>query len=93
MGKEEIERSVEQFIENNDIQGEIDTFDEYIKKVHRHNKKKRTVQDTSEAVNFNSVNESFEEFLRSLSDSKSSLAETQVLPGKYITESSQMKQW
>ena len=61
-GKEEIERSVNQFIANNDIQAAIDTFDEHIKKVHRHHKKKRIVQDTPETINFAPVNDFSQNF-------------------------------
>ena len=84
--KDELEKSVEHFIEDNDVQGAIDTFDEHIKKVHRENKKRRGAVETPEPINFAEVNDAFEKFITSLSDSKSSDAENQALLELYIAE-------
>jgi hypothetical protein len=40
--KAELESSIERMVENADIQGAIDSFDEHIKEVHKRNKIKRT---------------------------------------------------
>ena len=84
--KVELEESVSQLIENDDIQGAIDTFDEQIKKVHRHNKKQRNPQEAPKPIDFAPVNESFDIYLKSLSDTKSSDYQTQLLLDRYILE-------
>ena len=85
-GKAELERSINQLIEKDDIQGAIDTYDEHIKKVHRHNKTRRTEQEAPDKIDFAPVNESFEEFLKYLSDPGKVEHETQLLLEKYIEE-------
>ena len=77
---------MEHFIEENDVQGAIDIFDEHIKKVHRENKKRRGAPEAPEPINFAEVNDAFEKFITSLSDSKSSDAENQALLELYIIE-------
>ena len=84
--KEDFERSINMTIEDNNIQGAIDIFDEHIKKVHRNNKIRKNKQVTTSPVDFTPVNKAFDEFLKSLSDSKSSENETQLLLDQYILE-------
>ena len=84
--KEELERSMNSTIEDNDIQGAIDIFDEHIKKVHRNNKVRINNQIAANPLDFDPVNKAFDEFLKSLSDSRSSEDETQLLLDQYISQ-------
>ena len=72
--------SMNSTIESNDIQGAIDIF------VHRNNKMRNNHQIATSQVDFAPVNTAFDKFLKSLSDSKSTENETQLLLDQYILE-------
>ena len=76
--KEELEKSVEHFIYENNIQDAIDAFDEHMKKVHTSEKKRRIACEASELIDFDPVNDAFEKFITRLSHTKSSDAENQI---------------
>ena len=78
-----IQRNVDMKIQDNDIQGAIDTLDIQLKAVHMKHKTKRKKQ-LVEKVDFTIVNKAFDDYLKALSDDRSE-EEVQALLDNYMT--------
>ena len=81
--QDKIERSIEIKLQQNDVQGAIDTLDEWLKDVHMKHKLKRQTHVTQRA-NFAIVNKAFDDYLKGVSDDHVPEAEVQELLERYM---------
>ena len=82
--QDRIERAIEIKLQNDDVQGAIDTLDVCLKDVHKNHKIKRMKQP-SQRADFTVVNKAFDEYVKGLSDEHVPEAKVQELLDKYVT--------